>query len=93
MNISNKKERKREDPGNTHEIPGMMGVSSPKNNEQESSMELVSLSEQRRLYPDYGAWLAACRDNPGASSSYPCPVSEAFTLIMFEFHYTAIKSS
>ena len=54
-----------------------MGVSSPLN--ERENMEVVSLSEQRRLYPDYAAWLAACRDNPGASSSYPCPVSGTCT--------------
>ena len=66
-------ERVKEKIREIHEIPGKMGVSSPKN--EQENMELVSLSELRRLYPDYAAWLAACRDNPGASSSYHCPVS------------------
>ena len=42
---------------------------------EQDNLELVPVSEQRRLYPDYGAWIAACRDNPGPSSSYTCPVS------------------
>ena len=44
------------------------------NRNPKQNMELVPLSEQRH-YADYAAWLSACRDNPGASSSYPCPVS------------------
>ena len=70
-----------------------MGVPSPEM--EQDNLELVPVSEQRRLYPDYGAWLAACRDNPGPSSSYTCPVSGISKNIIFaqEVINTNIPSS